>query len=208
MSAPRQASRPEQGSGVLILVVGPSGAGKDTLIEAARRHFAGDPRFSFPERIITRTDQAGEAHIAVSPQEFSDLEAKAAFFLSWSAHDTSYGVPAEIVSDLDVGKLVVVNVSRGVIEAARKKWPNVRVVNVWAPPSVLRERLITRGREGGDAIGERLESRGSLADDVSVDEIENSDDRETAIARFNKLLEAYAREARAGVEARRASRRS
>ncbi len=208
MSAPRQASRPDLGSGVLILVVGPSGAGKDTLIEAGRHHFSGDERFSFPRRIITRTDQAGEAHISVSTQEFSALEAQGAFFLSWSAHDTSYGIPAEIISDLEAGMLVVVNVSRSVIEAAGKRWPDVRVVNVWAPPSVLRDRLLARGREGGDAIGERLESRGSLADDVSVDEIENSGDRETAIARFNKLLEAYASEARAGVDSMRASRRS
>ena len=185
-------SRPGQGSGVLILVMGPSGAGKDTLIEAAKRHFAGNERFSFPVRIITRTDQEGEDHIAVSPAAFSDLEAKGAFFLSWYAHDTSYGIPAEIVSDLDAGKLVVVNVSRTVIDAAQKKWPDVRVVNVWAPPSILRERLLTRGREAGAAIEERLDHQVKLPENAAVDEIENSGDRETAIARFVELLVAYA----------------
>ena len=197
---------PEQCSGVLILVVGPSGAGKDTLIEAAKRHFAGDNRFSFPERIITRTDQEGEAHIAVSPEDFNDLEAKDAFFLSWSAHETSYGIPAAIMSDLDVGKLVVVNVSRGVIEAAGKKWPDLRVVNVWAAPSVLRERLVARGRESGASIDERLQQRALLPRDVSVDEIENSGNRETAIARFVQLLEVYATAAQAEDAAQQASR--
>ena len=197
---------PRQGPGVLILVVGPSGAGKDTLIEAAKRHFAGDERFNFPERVITRTDQEGEDHIAVSPDDFGGLEAKDAFFLSWSAHDTSYGIPAEIVSDLDVGRLVVVNVSRGVIESAGKKWPDLRVVNVWAAPSILRERLLARGRESGASIDERLGPRASLPDDGSVDEIENSGSRETAIARFTALLEAYASEAQAGVPPGRASR--
>ena len=204
MNAPRQSSSSEQGSGVLILVVGPSGAGKDTLIEAARRHYAGEGRFSFPERVITRTDQEGEAHIAVSPADFSDLEAKDAFFLSWSAHDTSYGIPAEIVSDLDVGRLVVVNVSRGVIEAAGKKWPDVRVVNVWAPPSVLRERIRARGRESGASIDERLQPRALLPDDGSVDEVENSGDPETAIERFIALLESYASEPQAGPASGRA----
>lgn len=204
MNAPGQASSSEQGSGVLILVVGPSGAGKDTLIEAARRHFAGDGRFSFPERFITRSEQAGEVHTAVSPEKFSKLAAQGAFFLSWSAHDASYGIPADIVSGLEAGKLVVVNVSCGVIGAARKKWPRARVVNVWAPPSVLRGRLLSRGRESGAAIDERLEPRSSLPDDGSVDEIENSCDRETAIARFNGLLQAYAGEPRAGIGSGRA----
>ena len=42
------------GRGTLALVVGPSGAGKDALIDGARHHFAGDPRYSFPRRLITR----------------------------------------------------------------------------------------------------------------------------------------------------------
>ena len=204
MNALGQVSSSEQGSGVLILVVGPSGAGKDTLIEAARHHFAGDPRFSFPERVITRSEQAGEAHTAVEPEKFGELAAQGAFFLSWFAHDTSYGIPADIVSGLEAGKLVVVNVSRGVIDAAGKKWPDVRVVNVSAPPSVLRDRLLARGRESGGAIDERLEPRVALPDDGSVDEIENSGDRETAIARFIGLLQAYAGVPQAGIASGRA----
>ena len=182
----------EQSPGVLVVVVGPSGAGKDTLIEAARRHFADDPRLRFPKRVITRRDQAGETHLAVTDKRFDELCAESAFFLHWAAHGTRYGIGFEILSDLGSGKLVTVNVSRGMIGLAQEKWPHVRVVNVWAPPEILRERLLARGREGSEALEERLERDVPLPGDGEVADIENSGSREAAAARFIALLEEYA----------------
>src|SRR5271165_1721482 len=97
---------------MLVLVVGPSGAGKDTLLDAAQAALAGDPRFRFVRRVITRPAEAGgEAHEAVSEAEFTAR----AFALAWQAHGLRYGIPDDIAVDLAAGRVVVANVSRGVI---------------------------------------------------------------------------------------------
>ena len=81
---------------MLVLVVGPSGAGKDTLLEAARQALADDPRFRFVRRVITRpADAGGEAHEAVTAEEFAARE----FALQWQAHGLSYGIPADAIED-------------------------------------------------------------------------------------------------------------
>ena len=49
--------------GVFVAVVGPSGAGKDTLIDYARAHLAGEPDYEFVRRVITRpNDGSSEDH--------------------------------------------------------------------------------------------------------------------------------------------------
>ena len=66
--------------GRLILVVGPSGSGKDTLLPAARRHFGPDRFIDFPMRTITRpVDAGGETHRAVDIAEFEGMVKTVAF---------------------------------------------------------------------------------------------------------------------------------
>jgi phosphonate metabolism protein PhnN/1,5-bisphosphokinase (PRPP-forming) len=178
---------------VLVLVVGPSGAGKDTLIAAAREALRADPRFVFPSRIITRPEAIGEPHTPVSKRAFAKLAGEGAFFLDWLAHGLSYGLPAHVADDLAAGRIVVVNVSRGMIEAARAKWQQTRVVNVTVALDVLRERLQARGREDTAGIGRRLARAVEVSDlDAGIDQIDNSGDPAHAVGRFNALLESYA----------------
>ncbi|MGI9383615.1 MAG: phosphonate metabolism protein/1,5-bisphosphokinase (PRPP-forming) PhnN [Methyloligellaceae bacterium] len=180
-------------TGTLVLVVGASGVGKDTLIDAARRHFSADGHLVFPKRVITRAHQADEPHIAVSEEEFGRLEADGALFLSWQAHDTSYGIPIRARRDLEAGRTVIVNVSRTAIEPARKLWSSTQVIHVTVGPDILKDRLLARRRESQRAVERRLRRADAIAvpQEPWVDEVDNSGDIASAVARFTALIAGY-----------------
>lgn len=142
---------------MLVLVVGPSGAGKDTLINAAKASLATDSRFVFPRRAVTRPALASlEDHDSVTPEEFALREANGAYALSWEAHGLRYGLPAEIEDEIAAGRIVVMNGSRTMVGAAQAKFPGTRIVLVEATPEVRAQRLAGRGRETAADIAARL----------------------------------------------------
>ncbi len=141
---------------MLLLIVGPSGAGKDTLINGARSALAQDHRVRFVRRVITRPGDMGEeVHESVAEQAFELRRAAGEFALSWRAHGMHYGIPADIGADLAQGRVVVVNVSRAVVAEAAERFP-ARVVEVTAPADVLARRLAARGREDAVDVARRL----------------------------------------------------
>jgi ribose 1,5-bisphosphokinase len=179
-----------QKPGVLILVAGPSGSGKDTLIAAARCALSGNPGFVFPPRIITRAGRMGEEHIHVSCEAFEQLRREGRFFLDWAAHGLSYGIPASIQEDLEAGRAVVLNISRRMIDAARTQWPPTHVISIVAGPEVLRQRLRARGRENEAEIEARVRRAGDEAYAIGgpVHLLDNSGSLDSAIESFLSLL--------------------
>jgi phosphonate metabolism protein PhnN/1,5-bisphosphokinase (PRPP-forming) len=176
--------------GVMVLVVGPSGAGKDTLIAGARAALAGDGAYVFPRREITRPAAAGgEAHIAITRAEFERRRAAGFYALSWQAHGLGYGVPATMLGELAAGRAVVVNVSRSVIAEARQRFDPLHVVRVAVDEAVLRGRLTGRGREDDAAIDARLarvaDETGLAASEIAID---NNGPIEHAIRAFADFL--------------------
>jgi ribose 1,5-bisphosphokinase len=132
--------------GCLVLVVGPSGAGKDTLLGAARAACAGDGTISFVRRVVTRQTSAAEDHASHTDAEFRQALADGAFSFWWEAHGLKYGVPVSIEADLAAGLTVVCNVSRAIVAHLRTRYPQCCVVLITAPEEVCRARVAARER--------------------------------------------------------------
>lgn len=172
--------------GTLVLVVGPSGAGKDSLIAAARAKLGPGNRFVFPRRLITRLGASGdEGHVEIDERSFEQLERDGKFALSWRAHGLAYGIPATIVADLASGKHAVINASRTIVPEARRRFEHVFVVALTAPKDVRVTRLRMRAREATGEIYGRVEREHEVDADVVI---ANDGPLERAVASFLAVL--------------------
>ena len=144
------------GPGRLILVVGPSGAGKDTLLGLAKAACTDDMNIVFPRRVVTREASSSEDNESLSPDAFQRALQQGAFAMHWEAHGHCYALPKAIDDDIRAGRTVIVNVSRMVVEAIRRSYADVVVVSITAPPQILAERLATRARSSDGQIEARL----------------------------------------------------
>lgn len=143
-------------TGRLIYLMGPSGSGKDSLLNAARERL-GERNCVIVRRVITRSAEAvGEDAIGVSPAEFDQQEAAGAFALSWRANGLAYGIPRQIDDWLAAGQDVLVNGSRGYLPQARERYPELLAILLQVDEAALRQRLHARGRESAEQIEARL----------------------------------------------------
>lgn len=177
-------------SGAIIIVVGPSGAGKDSVIGFAAQRFAGRADVDFVRRVITRpSDAGGEDHESVSADEFDARLGDGDFAVAWQAHGLKYGIPREALDRVRAGRVVIANGSRGALAQFRQVFPKVVVVNITASPEALAQRLVARGRESEADILKRLQRQAPvILDDAGVTTIDNSGPLDIAGSRFVALV--------------------
>ncbi len=186
----RSADRDEPvGPGALVLVVGPSGAGKDTLIAMARASCAGDAATVFPRRIVTRARSDAEDHDSISDAAFDDGIGQGAFAFWWEAHGLKYALPAAIDTDIRAGKTVVCNVSRAIVKRLRERYARVTVVLVTAPRDILLARLAARSRSSDGEAAARIDRAAPGAEDLHPDVvIENIGDPQRGAQLLSALV--------------------
>jgi ribose 1,5-bisphosphokinase len=148
----------------LIYVIGPSGAGKDSVLHALRQTWSGAALAHWSRRTITRPVQPdGEQHEAVDNATFEQMRLNSVLSLHWQANALNYGIrDSELLAPLAQGRCVFVNGSRGHLPTLLAKWPEATVVHITAPYQVLARRLAARGRETPEAITERLKREVNL----------------------------------------------
>jgi ribose 1,5-bisphosphokinase len=174
------------GPGRLVLVVGPSGAGKDTLIGLARAACANDGTIVFPRRVVTRKPSSFEDNEQVGPEAFRQAQGQGEFAVHWEAHGHCYALRRAIDDDIRAGRTVVANISRTVVEAMRRIYAGVVVVSITAPPEILSQRLAARARDSDGRVADRLGraiDAAAAAPDVTINNVGSAE------AHANQLIE-------------------
>ena len=143
------------GPGRFIAIVGPSGVGKDSLMEALVHRIPGLTR---ARRVITRAPEAGgEDYEPADQASFVQRAERGEFALWWQAHGLHYGIPASVRTTLSEGGDVMANLSRAKLGEAAASFEKLIVLNLTASPQTLAQRLAGRGRESLEDVAKRLE---------------------------------------------------
>lgn len=188
--APSPTSALPIGPGRFVLVVGPSGAGKDTVLAGAQLHLAGDPTVFFPRRIVTRPISSTEDHDTLASEAFDAAVVSGSFAFWWPAHGLKYGIPRAADDRIRAGHTVVCNVSRAIIAGARTRYARVDAVLITAPADVLAARLAGRARESDGSLEDRIRRNDAYADFQADHVIDNDGEPERAVRVLMDIIRA------------------
>jgi ribose 1,5-bisphosphokinase len=179
----------------LFFIVGNSGSGKDSLIRYVQKNFPSELKsVKVPIRVITRPPSPEtEDFESVTVEQFQKLKNNGAFVLDWFIYELYYGVRKEIDEWMAGGHPVLINVSRNIIESAKSRYPNLKIVFVRVPIDVTTKRIKDRGRENEESMKERMERASKMQDQPDADFIvDNSGDLEAAgKVLLNYIVEEY-----------------
>ncbi|WP_406609047.1 ribose 1,5-bisphosphokinase [Agarivorans sp. JK6] len=181
------------GEAKLFYLVGPSGSGKDSIINGLRSQLQADSNLLIAHRYITRAvDDSGENHIALSVPEFTHRKHSGLFAMDWQANGCNYAVGNEVNTWLSMGFSVLFNGSRQQIPLAEELFgERLRIIALEVDPSILAERLRKRGRESEHDISARL--RRSEQYQASLPEecwrLDNNRNLDSTVSKLLKYIE-------------------
>lgn len=150
--------------GILIVLSGPSGAGKGTICAALRQQL---PNLVYSVSMTTRAPRVGEeegvSYFFRDKEEFQRLIKEDAFLEYAQVYDNFYGTPKQHVMDLlSEGKSVILEIDiQGAMQVKERFSEAVFIYIV--PPSldILSNRLRDRGTDAADVIDKRLSKASS-----------------------------------------------
>lgn len=159
----RRAQRTPPGNGVLVVIAGAEGRGKEMLVAIARRRFEADASMEFPARLTTRSQSEANGDTVVNRRMLRDMAAAGELLCQWETDGQAFGLGVSIRRSLEAGRTVVVVAGRAAAEELRGVWPDVRVIEVTAGADSAQRRL------GSMALGRRGGARGPEAGALSLE---------------------------------------
>ena len=189
MTGPDTSQAVRLGPGKLVLIVGASGTGKDTVLRAAQDELVSETRIVFPRRCITRASEPSENHVPLSDSSFEEMSGSGQFALQWRAHGLRYGIERAIDADIAAARIVVCNASRTVIAEARARFTHVMAIEVTASAEIRQSRIAQRGREAGVAVEQRLARQVETTGQIDL-QIDNNGSLERSVATLVQALRA------------------
>jgi len=177
-------------NGILFLIVGNSGSGKDSIISGVISKYPSNLKQIYaPKRYITRPPSKFEKNISITPEEFRKMEINGKFALKWNIYGLNYGILTEIENFLNKGHPVIINVSRTIVKQAREMYKNVKVIFIEVPFEITLQRIKDRKRESDDLLKERIERARKNQKFAEADfTIDNSGNLADAINQFFTYL--------------------
>lgn len=149
-------------AGILMIISGPSGSGKGTVVDELLKN----DKFALSISATTRNPRPGEIdgkhYFFKTKDEFKNL-IEENMLLEWACFcDNYYGTPLKYVTErLDEGKNVVLEIEvQGALQV-KEKYPEAVLVFL-IPPTIdeLRRRLTNRGTETDEVIEKRIARAG------------------------------------------------
>lgn len=178
--------------GKLIVLTGPSGVGKGTLMRALlQRH----PELQYSVSVTTRSPRPGEIHgkhyYFISRNEFEQLVA-AGKLLEWAEYAGNYyGTPREsVINQICSGKSIVLEIELKGARQIRASYPSALSIFI-LPPSLeeLEKRIRSRAQDSEEAITRRMhraKEEISAANEFDIQIV--NDDFETALNSIEAVL--------------------
>lgn len=173
----------------VLLLVGPSGSGKDTLLRSAKNHFGQNGRLGFVRRYITRPPDDNEDNFYVDAKGFLILKKSDFFISTWQAHQNHYGISRHAINGNSGHQSLLCSISRDAISDFETTFAHTTTIHVTASMDALRQRLRMRGREQASEIEKRLERAAKPVRAKDLITFDNSSDLQRSITNFIALLE-------------------
>ncbi len=181
-------------SGLLIVVSGPSGAGKGTICDALRKRF---PKIHYSISMTTRDPRPGEVdgvnYYFTNNSHFEELLEQDAFLEHAKVYDHYYGTPKEYVYNmLQEGNHIMLEIDIQGAMQVKEKYPQCVLIYI-VPPSkaVLEARLRGRHTDSDEVIAGRLAKASAELEWIpNYDYLIINDELDTAVEEASAVLQA------------------